>query len=517
MKVIITYLLIVPVILVSFTATARGDEEIALPPDVTEDIRLPGNAIPIGLDEVTRLALLQNPDVIIAGLAYDAVTTREQEAESIYDFNLRGKGGWTNDRKPPVYTFYSSKTDERDFLIGLTKLLPMGTLIDFGYSSVRMETDDPLSTVNPGYEQSYEVRVKQPLLENFLGYMDRARISVVNLDIRRFDYMTLNNIESFLLNARNAYWDLLEAQKTFHAENEALKNAADFYRLTKRKLPLGLTEKPDVIAADGNLRRYYITSLIAKSNYENSSDILKSILNLQNDGYLMADDVPLSEPRVDVNGELKLAFEKRFDLKAALLESRKKGLELKINTMGLLPTLDFEGSFALNSLKRHLEDAAGAAWNADGRGYFLGATLDMPLENRKARAMRRRSDIEKRKAFEEIQKVELRIVKDVLVAARNVHITYVAAVQTAKIEVLETEKLEAENKRFIQGRSSSDIIIRFQFDRFEAQKYNIKSSVAHHRTSDSLLRATSSLIDTVSDHMAGRPESGPSEKPEDTQ
>jgi outer membrane protein len=486
----------------------HGSEEVKLPPDVHEQLELPGPEISISVDEVTRLAFLQDPNVIIAGLAYDAFTTNEMLAESIYDFNLRGQGGWTNDRKPPDIIFLSRQTDTRDFLVGLSKLLPLGTLIDFESSSLRTDEDSEYATVNPSYAFNYTARLKQPLLKNALGYIDRGTIAVVRFDIRQFDYTTLDEIEGFLLQARKAYWDLLEAQETFYSESRALQSSADFYRLTVNKLPFGLTEEPDVIAADGNLRRYYIRAIIAKSQYESASDILKSIIDLKNDGYLRAESKEIQEPRINIDAQLRLAFEKRFDYKRALLESQKKGLELKMKTVGLLPQLDFEGSFQLNSLKRRLDEAAGAAWDADGRAYFIGGTLEFPLNNRKARAERQRVAIEKKKALEQIKETELSMIKDVLVAARKVNTSYEAALQSEKIEKLEAEKLEAEHKRFLQGRSDSDTIIRFQFDKFEAQIFNIQSLAEHERSLDELLRSTNSLIDTVSDEKSARPSAG---------
>jgi outer membrane protein TolC len=175
-----------------------------------------------------------------------------------------------------------------------------------------------------------------------------------------------------------------------------------------------------------------------------------------------------------------------------------------MKTVGLLPQLDFEGSFALNSLDRHLDNAAGAAWNADGRDYFIGFSLEHPLDNRKARAERQKVAIEKQKSLEQIKETELQMVKDVLVSARRVKTTYEAAVQAVKIEKLETEKLEAENTRFLQGRSDSDTIIRFQFDKIEAQEFNIESRVEHHRSMDELLRSTNSLLPAVTGTIEGK-------------
>ncbi len=489
--------LICLVVTAAWGAISDNDEEIKLPKDVEEQLELPAHAVPINVDEATRLAFMQDPNVIIAGLAFDAFATNEQLAESIYDFNLHGEGGWRKDRKPPDIVFLSREQDNRNLLVNLSKLLPMGTLMGFEFASLRTDEDSEFATLNPRYDLGYTAWLKQPLLKNFLGFIDRGQIALTKFDIRQFDYETLDSIEGFLLRARAAYWDLLEAQKTFHAEQRALKAAADFYRLTVQKLPFGLTEEPDVIAADGNLRRYYIAAIIARSSYENKSDILKSILNLKNEGYLRAESVGIEEPKINCEEELQRAFKKRFDYKRALLQAQKKGLELKMKKVGLLPQLDLEGTFSLNSLKRHMDEAAGAAWNADGRGYFVGASLDFPLDNRKARAEHRKVAIEKKQAAEEIRETELQIIRDVLVSTRNVKTSYEAELQAQKIETLESEKLEAENKRFLQGRSDSDTIIRFQFDKFEAQKFNIDALIAYYRSVDELLRSTNSLIDTV--------------------
>ncbi len=94
--------------------------------------------------------------------------------------------------------------------------------------------------------------------KNFFGYVDRAKIKKVKLNTEKFTYIKLDQIEQEVYQTRLLYWDLVFAQRDLNARSQALRKAQDFYQNTLEKLDLGLSEKPDLFAAEAHVRKRVI-------------------------------------------------------------------------------------------------------------------------------------------------------------------------------------------------------------------------------------------------------------------
>ncbi len=194
---------------------------------------------------------------------------------------------------------------------------------------------------------------------------------------------------------------------------------------------------------------------------------------------------------------MRTAFAKRWDYQNALLEMKKKKIELKMSHNNLFPQLDFEASYAANGLSAHSMDAVGKIFSFDNPTYEAGFKLSMPLEMRKERADYRRAKLAKEKSILEFKKLEDQVIVEVDDGFRRVEVTRKALSEAEAIEYLQEEKFEAEQKRFFSGRSNSKQIIDFQDDVITAKLNRLQARAEFQKAIDQLRRYQNQLLRTV--------------------
>jgi outer membrane protein TolC len=193
------------------------------------------------------------------------------------------------------------------------------------------------------------------------------------------------------------------------------------------------------------------------------------------------DSLRLYGPKVDFYESLKVAIENRKDYKKAKNEIEKKGLSLSIKKNSLWPEIDLEASFARNGLAQKYKDAFQDVFKEDNPEIFVGVTIKVPLENRLAKGQYNKAKLQKARAIVELKKTERSILTEINDLVTRVNIQTGRVLTQRRVLSLQERKLNAEDKRFKFGRSSSDILIRYQEDLLNAKlayaralfKYNL--------------------------------------------
>ncbi len=111
--------------------------------------------------------------------------------------------------------------------------------------------------------------------------------------------------------------------------------------------------------------------------------------------------------------------------------------------------------------------------------------VSIPIENRKARGQYNKAKLEKARALVELKKTERVILTEINDLVTRLGIQAGRVLTLKRVASLQEKKLQAELKRFKYGRSSSDLLIRYQEDVLSAK-------LAHER---SLYNYRVSLID----------------------
>jgi outer membrane protein TolC len=428
-------------------------------------------AVHLSLEEATRLALHNSYDIQL--VKYDIWISRagQGNAESIYDTFFSTEANYQNDQTQKTSTIFGSESLDNNYNIGLSKRLPSGTDISLDLANHRSWNNAPFATSALTHDSNLKLTVEQALGRNFFGLKDRGEIKVTQLDIENTLFTSLDKMETAAAAAQKAYWDLALALRSRDISRDMLAQSEELYRLHQERISDGLSEPPELYAAEANYRQRLAELAIDENDIQSKTNVLKLLLNVSPDvpDVIVTDGWDLPEHILSTEEAVRSALENRRDYQAGLIRVRQKGIELEVSANGLWPEIHLTASLAKNGLDDHFPRAVSQISGEDHDEIFTGLKISFPLENTKARAELDKAKLEKAKALTDLKLLEKQIIIGVADRLREAGIFLRQARSRQDITQLQTIKLEEEKKRFRAGRSNTDTIIRFQEDLLKAR------------------------------------------------
>jgi len=418
------------------------------------------------LEQVSQLALANNFDIQLA--KYDAEFSRANldSARSIYDTYIEAQANHSNDQSKTAAIFMGTKSQTRNYNLGISQKLPTGTSLRADFSNQRSWTDSSYVTLNPAYDSSAKLTLQQELGKNFFGLKDRAIVKISKIDIENAEYSSLDRIEQILSSVHSVYWRIAQGLAVVVTREQMLSQAKDLFQINQKKFSSGIIEEPQLLASEANVKQKEIDLILAGNELEFSINELKFLLNLddQDRVVLPKDNLDLFIRPLELSDVLKTAFSKRRDYAKAKNEIQSKKIKLVMQANSLWPEINLQASVARNGLDNSLSQAVEDISSEDNPQYFLGINVKFALQNRQARSDANKAKIENAKALINLKKIERQIFIEIQDGVRNCNILAQRVKKQEDVLRLQEEKLAAELKSYEYGRSDTDIIIRYQDD-----------------------------------------------------
>ncbi|MFH1655672.1 MAG: TolC family protein [Candidatus Omnitrophota bacterium] len=457
----------------------------------------------LSLDEVSRLALENNFDIQLAKFDARIKGTDLEKEQSIFDTVIDAEIKYKDDQLKRTSSLIGTKSLTNEYNFGATKKTSTGTTLTVDLDNERSWTDSSFATINPAHESKVTLGITQELGKNFFGLNDRGTIKITKIDIENAEYTSLDKIELNLANAQKAYFRIALALKSLQIKHEILQKAQDLFNLHSEKIKDGLTEMPELLAAQANVRQREADVLIAENELEFSMNYLKFILNLNEDypEILPEDEFSIDAENTDLEKVLKDAFINRRDYTIAKNEVKAKNINLEMKDNNLWPEINLEASLARNGIESNFSKALSDAGSEDNPEYYVGIRLSFPIENRLAKSQYNRAELEKAKAIVDMKRIERFILTVLIDAVRNCNIYRKRANIQIDIAAIQENKLKEEEKRFKYGRSNTDTIIRFQEDLLNAKLLAAQAAYDYHVSLIELSLSENTLLDKYSEDI----------------
>ena len=444
---------------------------------------------------VIELALEQSLGVKIAETDSQLSETGIDQAKSIFDTFLSFEVDHLIDQSDRVTTIFGSDNRQTNWNLGVAKRLPIGTDAALEWINQRNTTDSIFATINPNFESVLSLSIVQPLLKNFGGMQDRGQVSVARKTYEATDARTQRQISETVFAILRDYWEWITFQNNVKVTRRSYSEAKRFEKISLEKEKFGLHESTDVLAAKAN--RYQMLNQLRRSETtrDNQRDRLKSQLNLDHGSTLKSSErVPFSKDEPDLDIPLSIAFERRADYQAAQTHLETRKIVVKLAKNRRWPELNLLASLALNGVDGGYGESLSEAASTDHPRFFIGGQFLHPLENRLARSEKNRAELEKARTLYQLKDLENSINQNVKEQWREVN-NAIKTVQTNRtIERLQHDKWQEELKKYRTGRSTSDIVIRYQEDYLNAQRVTILSLFRYRMAVLGLELAQNTLI-----------------------
>jgi outer membrane protein TolC len=370
----------------------------------------------------------------------------------------------------------------------------------------------------------------QHLLQGF-GFVPNDRLIRITKNNREISDVAFRlQVITTVDQIENLYWNLVFAFENVRVAQESLSFAQKTLSDNQKQVQIGSLAPIEVVRAQNTVAANQQSLIQAQTNLDLQQLLMKNALSrsLQDPTLAAAQVIPTTtmalpdqEPVVPTEDLINQALQHRAELAESRIDMSNRDISKQAIKNSLLPSLDLFGYYGgsgtggaqnpnyicltqptsgfCNGFSPISPTSYGGTLNdlvnssAPDKG--VGITLSIPLRNRSAQALATRSQLEYRQAQMRLQQLE----NQVRIEVRNAQFAVTqnrAAVQSAQAAVeLAKQSLDAEQKKFNLGASTSTLVLQNQSGLATAESNRVSAMAAYEKAQVELDRATGLLIE----------------------
>ena len=497
--------------------------------------QLQGGVRRLSIDEAVAMALEQN-----LNLQVDRIDPQLQD----YSISV-ARSGWTpaffsnlttrKQSNPPTDIFggdSTSITDQRfTSQAGVQQVLPWGgASYTAAWNSGRVTTNNVFSSFNPQLNSSVSANYTQPLLRNFKIDATRQQVLVSRKNREISDVQLQQSIAITTRDVKNAYWDLVFAINNLAVQRQSLQLAQQSFRDNRARVEIGTMAPLDIVQAEAEVAQREEGVILAEAAISRAEDTLRTLISnpvdqpdFWNTRIEPADPATFLPVPVDTDAAVRNALANRTDLVASRKQIEANDISIRYfrnqslpdvnalvnySAIGLAGTqFNFGQGFpppVLSQTQRGFFGALGDSFASDFPTWSLQLQVNYPIGASTAEANLGRARLQNTQAQKQIQSGELQIATQVRNLARNVQTNTKRVESTRASRALAEKRLEAEEKKFQAGMTSSFLVIQAQRDLSQARNSELQAiidylkSVVDYETVQQVPLGVTTLISPVS-------------------
>ena len=416
------------------------------------------------LREIIQRAVANNLDIRVAGYQPAIDETRVTEADARFDPTFFANFTYSDQNvlNPSNTNINATPGQEIQFRtfstdIGIRQDLQTGGKLEWKYTPARTRRDPPLGTgplapINPFYTSDLGLQLTQPLLRDFGYQLNQARITIArnNQAISVLDFR--DQIEKTLRDIEDSYWQLVQAQGDVAITDDLLSqtvNSAE--RLIKRKSQD--VTRVEISQTNTAVETRRASLIRARARVRDFSDQLKQLMN---DPRLPVTSavviLPATEPlqqqiRMNLEDLIATGLENRFEVGQQLYRMESANVATKVGKNNLLPQLNVVGSVGIEGIDDNWWGAVKEEFNMNHVSWSAGLQFEFPIGNRAARAIWKRTLLQKSQAIAQYQSLVDHVSLDVKQALREVDTTWEEIYATRSARFAAADALRAIEQR----------------------------------------------------------------------
>ena len=510
------------------TMVDRDVREVAPNPTV----RVEDGKVLLTLEEAIELALERNLSLIVDRYRQDEADLSLKSTFGIYDFNATIDGFANDETSPAASNLDGAQVQESQFKrldFSLDRLTPGGGRGRLDWNNSRSDSNSLFATLNPAYRINFDVNWSQPLLRD-LGRNQterNIRIARTNQEISRetFEQQVLAIIQL----VEDAYWTLVESNAQFDVAEESLRLAKQLHEQNRIRVEVGTLAPLELIQSEAGVATREEQVIRARGAIGDAEDRLRQLLNTVGEDYWSAEIVTETEAEmepieIDLQQAMATALERRRNLRSKRLSQRDLEQDIDYFRNQKLPRLDLGLTYGLNGVggdvtdrdfitgevrgmqRGDYGDAIDQITNADFEGWAVSLVAAFPIENRTAKAQLALAEVNFERGEVELADQELAVQTEVRRLARFVDTARQARESARVSRQLEEKNLDAEEKRYENGLSTSFQVLQIQEDLTEARQWEVNAITGYRKAVVLFYQATGELMDTSGVEIIGESE-----------
>lgn len=393
---------------------------------------------------------------------------------------------------------------------GVQQVLPWGGNYSVSWDGTRTTTDSIFTDFSPQLNSTMSLSYTQPLLRglNIDNIRQQLQLTLKNREIADVDLRA--TLATTTRTIRNAYWNLAYAIASLQVQQQSLELAQQSLRDTRARVEIGTTPPIDVVGAESEVALREEAVIVAQAQIESFEDTLRTLVfdPTMPDFWTIrieTAELPAFQPTpVNLDAAVANAFERRTDLERAQKRLESTDISIRFLRNQALPDVSATVDYGLTGLGgRQLEPLRGFTGPIGPRSVIaqrgFGSVLNdlfanefpnwtaslnisYPIGRSPQEANLARVRLERTRAQTDIRNQQLQVATQVRQAARQVLTNQQRVQSNGAARSLAERRLEAEQKKFTAGTSTSFLVFQAQRDLAVARNNELRAILDYNQS-----------------------------------
>lgn len=489
------------------------DTRVVLEPPVRLAEYVVDGKLTLSLKAYLDLVLANNTNIGIQKLTLEIPKNGIQRALGVFDPTFTANFSATRSETPATNELEGANivsTLNQPFTARVQQLLPTSTTVFGQWTGSRQSSNNQFLLFNPGWNNTLQMGFTQPLLRGRGLNITRLPITIARRQVRVQEFTFRDQVQNLIVQAENAYWDLVSARERLRVQEQALSLAEESLKRARRELELGATPELEIYQPEQQAATARIGVVQVQYQIKQFEDSLRRQIGADLDPafhfipIVLTEDVSQAPDDRQYNPSemVDLAKQNRPDLMSLRTSLEVNDLQIENAMNQLKPQLNFQGTYSTTGrggTARLRPGQPGYPTNGSGiviipggigdafsqwfnfSTFAFSLNLQLPLRDRAASAGLADAIVNKRLNAMRERNIEQQLRQEVLNAITQVESSR-EGVKLARIALEFAEKrVEADQKRYDLGVIQIFFLLSAQTDLTQAQSNLVNQTVQYKR------------------------------------
>ena len=477
--------------------------------------------VELSLNECLTMALEHNLELVSARYNPQLAETDVTAQQGFFDVGLEASVTHNESLRVPRADFDLSESNSDRMSVGVAQELEFGADYSVSFDTTELVRQGQLvseSSISSGLNLGFNL----PLLKGFGSSVATEQLVLAQnaAKVSRYDLRT--RAELIIEQVEGAYWNVVAARRALEIEQLSLKRAEELLDLNRRKVEVGSLAPIEITQAEAGVASQEENVIVAETTMLDAEDELRRLMGVpEQDPMWEKSIINLDVPafrvhEVDLAQTLSTAMRERSELFSLRQTMRDRELSEKVARRQMRNSLDLNASYSPQGSSPELDpftflpvttanfgDAASAIFDGDEYTWQLGLTYRATFGNKTAKSNFARSRISREQAEVNLADQEQTIRVEVRRAVRAVE-SGMKRVEAAQANViLQRRKLDAEQKKYENGMSTSFEVLTFQSDLATAELAEVRARLDYIKALAAIERVKGTLMASRGLSLAG--------------
>ena len=398
-------------------------------------------------------------------------------------------------------------TDGVNSTLSLGSRLPwLGSSYSLSWLATRQTTNSFFSSFSPSLASTLQFTLSQPLLRDLLIDNSRQQLTVSKRNKEISDTRFRETVVHTLADVKRAYWDLVSARASVGVQQQALDLARELVRTNVARVEVGSAPPLDLLSARAEQAQREENLVVASMNARQAEDRLRLLIldpnapSFWEEGIDPTDTPGIGGPVPEVDAVVRKAMDTRQDLIRARDDVANAQTSVKYYRSQRLPDLRLQASYGASGI-------GGTQWirtggfpgtitgtqtssfsnvmnQVTGRNFptwSVGLTLNYAIGRSFERAGLAGARLQESQARVRLQNAEIKAVRQLRQAAWQLEANAKRIETSRAAREFAEQRLDAEQKRFDVGMSTTFLIVQAQRDLAQARNNELAAVLDYRR------------------------------------